>query len=210
MVPGARLTERELVETTGFGISPIREALTRLDHEGLVQTLPRKGYQIRALTLKSVDDLFAVWRTVGPEIIAVGVREATDEQYRGIVDTVTEMAELSKSAAASDRQNATRLIELADSAFSQIAEATQNAYLLQIFNYLRNDMARIWTLLMQSGGVLPSLEITPDWADLVRRRDGQAAAETARTMLVEMHIHALRIFSRWPSVAASEIVPVRS
>ena len=42
--PAQRLTERDLMERTGFGRTPVREALLRLGHDGLVEALPRTGY----------------------------------------------------------------------------------------------------------------------------------------------------------------------
>jgi DNA-binding GntR family transcriptional regulator len=41
--PGATLSEAGLSQKTGFGRTPIREALKRLEHLGLVTSLPRKG-----------------------------------------------------------------------------------------------------------------------------------------------------------------------
>lgn len=63
---GTALHRARLALTTGLGVSSIREALTRLDHDGLVRTLPRKGYQVTPLTVKSVDDLFVLWGIIVP------------------------------------------------------------------------------------------------------------------------------------------------
>ena len=69
LAPGQRLTEKQLAADLGFSIAPLRDALTRLDHEGLIRTVPRKGYQVTPLTPKSIDDLFTLWQIVGPELI---------------------------------------------------------------------------------------------------------------------------------------------
>ncbi|WP_216896765.1 GntR family transcriptional regulator [Nocardia alni] len=204
--PGARLTERALAETTGFGISPIRDALTRLDQEGLVRTLPRKGYQVTPLTLKSVDDLFTLWRIVGPEIARLGVRDATAEQHRQLIDTFEELAELRHTR---DDDSRPRAVQAAETAFGVLANATQNDYLISIVGRMQTDMARIWALTAQSTSPIPDLGVDREWVSMVERRDGDAAAATVRKSLAEVHGHALRIFSRWPSVAASEITPIR-
>jgi len=201
LAPGQRLTERALADSTGFGISPVRDALTRLDHEGLVRTLPRKGYQVTPLTLKSVDDLFTLWRIVAPEIVRLGLRDATADQHRRLVGTFTELA---------GETNASRMLELADDAFGTLAEATQNDYLLTIYRRLENDMARVMALTAQADTPVPSLDVNESWVRLIERRDGEAAAEAVRTAVADIHSRALRIFSRWPSVAASEITPLHS
>jgi acyl-coenzyme A synthetase/AMP-(fatty) acid ligase len=54
LAPGARITEKVLAADMGLSVSPLRGALTRLDHEGLVRTLPRKGYQVAPAELESL------------------------------------------------------------------------------------------------------------------------------------------------------------
>ncbi|MEV6103749.1 GntR family transcriptional regulator [Streptomyces sp. NPDC051940] len=56
--PGSRLRERELSEALGFSRIPVREALTRLASDGLVELSPRRGASVRRLTLRDVDELF--------------------------------------------------------------------------------------------------------------------------------------------------------
>src|SRR3954447_11474126 len=113
LAPGQRLTEKQLAADTGFGLAPIRDALTRLDHEGLVRTLPRKGYQVTPLTLKSVDDLFTLWRIVGPEIVRLGVRDATADQRQRIGAAFTALAGLRDTAPDDPDGGVLRLTELA-------------------------------------------------------------------------------------------------
>ena len=50
LAPGARLTERELIEMTGVSRTVIREALRQLESEGVVETIPNKGPIVRKLT----------------------------------------------------------------------------------------------------------------------------------------------------------------
>jgi len=207
--PGQRLTERSVAESTGFGISPIREALTRLDHEGLVRTLPRKGYQVTPLTLKSVDDLFTLWRIVAPEVMRLGVSDATAGQLQRVIDIFGQMAALQEPAAdAADAQ--LHLVKLADEVFSVLAAATQNEYLITTCRRLQNDTARIWALSVQGGVRMPYLRVDQEWVRITERRDGDAAAARVAATLGEVHGQALRIFSRWPSVAASEITPLHA
>ena len=209
LAPGQRLTERSLAESTGFGISPIRDALTRLDHEGLVRTLPRKGYQVTPLTLKSVDDLFTLWRIVAPEIMRLGIKDATAAQLRQVIGILGQMADpQGPDAGAGDTQQ--RLVRLADQVFTVLAAATQNDYLITICRRLQNDTARIWVLIAQGGVEVPYLRVDQEWIRMIERRDGDAAAETVAASLAEVHRQALRIFSRWPSVAASEITPLQA
>jgi DNA-binding GntR family transcriptional regulator len=57
--PGERIKEAELAAMFGTSRVPVREALRQLSERGLVVHERRRGYHVRALTLKEVDDIFA-------------------------------------------------------------------------------------------------------------------------------------------------------
>jgi GntR family transcriptional regulator of vanillate catabolism len=54
--PGERLVELALVERLGVSRTPLRLALTRLEHEGLVMSLAGGGFTVREFTLAEIDD----------------------------------------------------------------------------------------------------------------------------------------------------------
>jgi GntR family transcriptional regulator of vanillate catabolism len=51
---GERLTEVSLVPQLGASRTPVRHALTRLAHEGLLEELPRGGFRVRSFTLEEI------------------------------------------------------------------------------------------------------------------------------------------------------------
>lgn len=59
LAPGAHVTKSGLARLAGTGTMPVREALTRLQRDGLVQALPQSGYRILPVTLKGTRDLCA-------------------------------------------------------------------------------------------------------------------------------------------------------
>jgi DNA-binding GntR family transcriptional regulator len=54
---GTRLTEEQLANQLGISKSPVREALNRLEAEGLVCIESRRGAYVREFSLKEVSDL---------------------------------------------------------------------------------------------------------------------------------------------------------
>lgn len=68
-LPGQELNEKHLVEETGLGRTPLREALLVLQKEGLVDIFPRKGMRISLLTEKSVNDLYQTRKLIEPTVI---------------------------------------------------------------------------------------------------------------------------------------------
>lgn len=55
---GFRLREIPLAEHFGCSTTPVREALRRLEHEGLVKVYPRRGAEVTSVTSSEVDQLY--------------------------------------------------------------------------------------------------------------------------------------------------------
>ena len=54
--PGERLSELPLVERLGVSRTPLRLALARLEHEGLIEGLPGGGYAVRQFTREDINE----------------------------------------------------------------------------------------------------------------------------------------------------------
>ena len=62
--PGERLMELHLADRLGVSRTPVREAIRRLELEGLVTMIPRKGAEVARITEKSMSDVLEVRRTL--------------------------------------------------------------------------------------------------------------------------------------------------
>ena len=78
--PGDVLSEQMLSATFGIGRTPIREALQRLAHEGLVIILPRKGILVSDLNPRHQLLVLEVRRELERLLSRAGAERATDEQ----------------------------------------------------------------------------------------------------------------------------------
>ncbi|MEL7566040.1 MAG: GntR family transcriptional regulator [Dehalobacterium sp.] len=71
--PGERLAERELAEQLGISRTPVREAIRKLEQEGLVVHIPRKGVVVKSISNDEVVEIF----TIRAALEGVAVRLAT-------------------------------------------------------------------------------------------------------------------------------------
>ena len=203
LAPGQRITEKQVAEDTGFGATPVREALARLDNEGLVITLPRRGYQVTPLTIKSVDDLFQVWRIVGPELCRLAVENMTEPQRQELKRRFRRLARK-----ANGRSAAAAKSEEADEAFLLLAQATGNAYLVEIFSRLSSEMARI--TIMVEGVSSSDTWFGPgeqDYVTAIDTRDSAAMVRMTRAFIERQHEEILKVLRTWPSVMTTEVLP---
>lgn len=60
IMPGARVTEPELMGRFGLGKASLRIALQRLAQVGLIASMPRHGYRVAPVTVRDVDEVFAL------------------------------------------------------------------------------------------------------------------------------------------------------
>lgn len=58
--PGERLLEIALAERLGVSRTPVREAMRKLEQEGLVVMIPRRGAQVASITEKDLNDVLEV------------------------------------------------------------------------------------------------------------------------------------------------------
>ena len=67
-LPGQELNEKQLLEETSFGRTPLREALLMLQAENLIDIFPRKGMRITPFTEKNIDDLYQTRKLIEPTV----------------------------------------------------------------------------------------------------------------------------------------------
>ncbi|MCS0496280.1 GntR family transcriptional regulator [Ancylobacter sp. MQZ15Z-1] len=72
IVPGSELREADLAERFGVSKSPVRDAMQKLEHEGLVEIEPRRGHRVRPVSVSDAADLLEL-RLI---LEAAGVRKA--------------------------------------------------------------------------------------------------------------------------------------
>jgi len=77
--PGERLFLEELGDYYGVSLTPIRHALRRLEGEGFVVTVPRRGSQVAPLTFEELEEILTLRLGVEPLLARMGAERCTDE-----------------------------------------------------------------------------------------------------------------------------------
>src|SRR5262245_49870532 len=78
-VDGEPLRQDALAEDLGVSRNPIREALSRLESEGLVASIPYKGYVVTPLSSDEIRELFELRSLIEPELIRYAIPRMTNE-----------------------------------------------------------------------------------------------------------------------------------
>lgn len=134
--PGERLMEIHLANRLGVSRTPIREAIRKLELEGLVTMIPRRGAEVAQITEKSMNDVLEVRRALDALCVELACDRITEEKLDalkaacGCFEQAVKTKDVKKIAQAD--------VELHDI----IVEATGNQRLIQMVHNLSEQMYR--------------------------------------------------------------------
>jgi len=134
--PGERLMEIQLAERLGVSRTPIREAIRKLELEGLVLMIPRKGAEVAKISESNLRDVLEVRRSLEELAIDLACQRMTEEELEEL--KVTQQ----KFALAIRNGDAMQIAETDERYHEIIYDSTKNARLVQILNNLREQMYR--------------------------------------------------------------------
>jgi DNA-binding GntR family transcriptional regulator len=138
--PGDRLVEGELARRWGVSKSPLREALKTLQHEGLVEAVPRRGYLVTAITVKQVQDLFDLRLILERESAARAARTASPMQ----IETLRRFVGDPYVVGDVDSQN--RFLTANKQFHLAVAQTTGNQRLVGLLDRLLDELERLFHL----------------------------------------------------------------
>ncbi len=134
--PGERLMEISISERLGVSRTPVREAIRRLEQEGLVDMFPRRGAQVSGVTEKSLADVLEARKTLETFTVNASCSRITKEQLQRLrqANEVFEKATISKDAA--------KIAEADESFHHIIIEAAGNERIAETLNNLKEQLFR--------------------------------------------------------------------
>ena len=94
LAPGARLGEVELAERLGVSRTPVREALSRLAAEGLVEIQPNRGARVATWTVAELEGVFDLRSAIEPQLTGYAVPNATAGDLDDLDDLAHRMLEV--------------------------------------------------------------------------------------------------------------------
>jgi DNA-binding GntR family transcriptional regulator len=87
-----RLDERELSQALGVSRTPIREAMTLLEQEGFIRTLPRRGIFIVRKTRREIVEMIQVWASLESLAARLAASRASDAEIADLHRIMDEFA----------------------------------------------------------------------------------------------------------------------
>jgi DNA-binding GntR family transcriptional regulator len=92
-LPGQRLPQARLMELMRLGRTPLRTALSRLQHDGLVVATPNHGFAVAPMPLSSAEEIYTLRLVVEPPLLEASAPAVSEEQLGRMRDLLDDMEE---------------------------------------------------------------------------------------------------------------------
>lgn len=184
--PGQFLNESTLSERLGIGRMPVHQATHRLQAEGLLEVIPRKGLVVRSDSLHDILELLEARMAMEPNITALAAERISKQE----VVELQALLDRSRSLVSQSQREAFRVI---DRAFhTTVGNGAGNRILADTLRPLHERSDLIWHLrIMPDEG----LEVTQREHEAILvaiiKHDAHAAREAMQAHLISLHKRVL-------------------
>jgi len=191
---GDRVPVRDLAEQYGVSKTPVREALGALQHEGLVEIVPRVGYFVSHMTVEEVHDLFQLRLILEGASAELAAKHISGQE-------LLELEKIPCSWVTGDIDSYLQYLEDNHEFHCRVAMATRNKHLADLIRGLLDKMQGLllWELELRNR---PE-EFADEHRQLLvalRKHDGvlarqvmEEAIETTREALLQAVMEGLRL-----------------
>ncbi|MGH4037644.1 MAG: GntR family transcriptional regulator [Sphaerochaeta sp.] len=133
--PGSMINEEQLKEELHISRTPIRDALSRIEQEGLIQIKPKKGILVTPITIEEINKIFEVRLLIEPYAI---------QMYGNTLDTNVLLEYLSFLQSEDDRLlSKENIIEKDDEFHDMIINCIPNKYLITFYSIITSQNKRL-------------------------------------------------------------------
>jgi DNA-binding GntR family transcriptional regulator len=181
-LPGQYLNEGALCGLLNVGRTPVHQALQRLQHEGLIEVMPRKGVIVQPGSISEILKILDSRATIEADLAHNAAGHAGEKD-------ADQLKTLARQGVGNGQGSQLEGFIEADRAFHRkLAELAENPVLSEIARGLHERSIRYWYLhLWQTFDGKASVREHTAIADAIAKGDGEAAAKAVRA-----HIESLR------------------
>lgn len=176
--PGERLMEIQLADEMGVSRTPVREAIRKLELEGFVVMIPRRGTYVADISIKDINEVYEIRTCLDVLAAGLAAERISDEELEKLQRLLVEIGQSIENG------NIEKIVEI-DTAFHDVLyQASRNERLVSIISNLREQITVIrGRSMMYPGRLLSTMEEHRALVDSIAARDVERAQNAARTHL---------------------------
>ena len=175
--PGTPIVEAQLIELTGLGRTPTREALMRLVSCGLITQQPRRGLQVSEIRLAEHLDLIEARRALERLIAATAARRAAPHQREDLLSCARAMV-------AAAEENALSSYMSADQSLDRVIHAAcRNPAAVAAVIPMAIQCRRFWYAYQHQGDMPLGAQLHLTQAQAIAQGEPDAAAQASNALM---------------------------
>ena len=151
LTPGERLMEIPLAQKLGVSRTPVREAISMLEREGLAVTYPRRGARVAKMSEKDLDDVLEIREVLDTLAVSLACDNMTDEDLDRLEQAVDSFEESTKS------KDVRSIVKQDENFHNIIYECSNNSRLRMILTNLKEQMYRFRFEYVKDSSTYPTL-----------------------------------------------------
>ena len=172
--PGERLMEIQLADEMGVSRTPVREAIRKLELEGLVVMVPRKGAYVAGVSMKDIHEVYELRSALEALAVTLAAERITDDELEALERQLLKEAEEKDD----DLDN---IVYIDATLHDMIYQAAHNQRLVQFIGILQEQLQRFRAAsLSKPGRSKTALEEHKQIVDALAERNGELAAKLAK------------------------------
>ena len=172
--PGEWLKENDLADELLVSRTPVREAIRKLEQEGYVVTVPRRGAHVGSASIRDINEIFeirAALEVLACELAAERITEEEQERLERLLVAI---------GRAIEEHDMERIVQTDIEFHELLYQAARNERLLAIIGNLREQLTRFRTISMSYPGRLKAtLEEHRSLVDAIGSGDARRARKMA-------------------------------
>lgn len=146
--PGERLMEIQLAEELGVSRTPVREAIRKLELEGYVIMMPRRGTYVANLSIRDVNEVFEIRTSLDSLASGLAAERITDEELERLQRLLVLIGGYIET------NNMDKIVETDTEFHDLLYQASRNTRLVGIIFNLREQLTRFRATSMSFPGRL--------------------------------------------------------
>jgi len=187
--PGAPIVEAELIERTGLGRTPTREALMRLVSNGLIVQQPRRGLRVSEIRLAEHLDLIEARRVLERLIAATSARRATPQQRQDLLACAEAMVGASQATDLTAYMSSDQALDHVNHA------ACRNPFAVAAVIPMAIQCRRFWYAYQHQGDMTEGARCHMELAQAIAQGEPEPAAAASDALMDYLRGYAQKVIA---------------
>jgi DNA-binding GntR family transcriptional regulator len=177
--PSKRLIEEKLAAEMGTSRTPVREAIQKLEKEGLIHKLPRGGFAVSVVTDAEIEEVFGIRSVLEGHAAYLATQRATEEDIKALEKIVEKQKE------SLQKKDVDRQVQLNTEFHDILYKAAKSARLYAIINDLRDYIYRYRIIIFRFEGMVEiAMQDHGDMISLMKAKNARKVEKLVRKHII--------------------------